>query len=122
MRHTYQTHRYTTHQEKREQATEKDTGHATRKENIVKRKLDQDESMTEEERAASLKEFIETGKYQHSVTATCEKNEKLSELTKPAGNWLTPQEVVDAIDLNHIDKIYHAEIKEMFMRYQPTCG
>lgn len=88
----------------------------------VKRKLDQDESMTEEERAASLKEFIETGKYQHSVTATINKNEKLSELTKPAGKWLTPQEVVDAIDITHIDKKYHAEIKEMFMRFHTTLS
>ena len=39
-----------------------------------------------------------------------EKNEKLSELTKPAGKWLTPQEVVDAIDIKHIDEKYHQEM------------
>ena len=43
----------------------------------VKRKLDHDKSLTNEERETALKEFMETGKYQHSVTATLEKNEKL---------------------------------------------
>ena len=66
--------------------------------------------------------FTETGKYQHLITATIEKNEKLSELKKPEGKWMTPEEVVDAIDIKHLDQKYHKEIKDMFMKYHTTLS
>ena len=35
---------------------------------------------------------------------------------------MTPQEVMDAIDIKHIDKKYHQEIKDLFMKYHTTLS
>ena len=90
--------------------------------NYVRRQLNDDASMNDQEKSEELETFKKTGKYQHSVTKVIEKNTKLSELKKDDKKRLTPQQCVDSLNLDHFEPETRTKIKTIFMKYESVLA
>ena len=88
----------------------------------MRRKLKQESTMNDQERKEALDTFINTGKYEETVTKVIEKNDKLSELKKDNKKWLTPQQCIDTLNLTHFTKDTQSKIKDMFLKYESVLA
>ena len=70
----------------------------------AKKKIDEDESLTEQEKSDAIKTYMDKGFYEESVTKNVENQSSLTEL-KEKETPLTSQQAVDQVKIDHLDHL-----------------
>lgn len=89
---------------------------------FIKRKMEKEHTMNEQEKQEAIEQFNRNGIYEQSVTRVIEKNSKLTELKKKDKKTLTPQQCVDSLNLDHFNQPTQTKIRKLFLKYEKVLA
>jgi len=80
----------------------------------IKKKIDNSDSMNQEEKQRALDQFIEDGYYTHSAPEVIDQNRKTTEL-KHDSEHITHDECVDKVNISHLSEAQQKLTKNMLI-------